>query len=325
MPSQLLQRVNDAVKLHGNVGKHGTRMHSSIATLFLFLRRGYLLTIPLPNIESDPCDALGCSPIFFGYWTLGSLNASPATSFWAPSPACSVSGPWSHSSARRHGRLPEDLWRDLLEPAGPADAHDGHGHGSAKARAGVLFLALRFTLTSGFENIYGNAVAGGIDLSDMFPKYINIRCGALVTFMAVWIGQPWQCVNQATMFLTVISSLSVFLLPIMGIMCEFFVLRRQRIKLTDLYELRGSFYFWYGFNWCAGSAWVAGWALTVGGLWATAGFTPTRCARCSSSITCPSSSVRTLPVYLRTRQVTSVWQRARVFHIGYRRLSYSTH
>ncbi|KAJ6610373.1 permease for cytosine/purines, uracil, thiamine, allantoin-domain-containing protein [Mycena sp. CBHHK59/15] len=99
----------------------------------------------------------------------------------------------------------------------------------------------------------------------MFPKYINIRRGALVTFMAVWIVQPWQFINQATMFLTVISSLSVFLLPIMGIMCEFFVLRRQRIKLTDLYELRGSFYFWYGFNWCAGSAWVAGWALTVGG------------------------------------------------------------
>ncbi|THH13802.1 hypothetical protein EW146_g6456, partial [Bondarzewia mesenterica] len=44
------------------------------------------------------------------------------------------------------------------------------GEGSSKARAGVFFLALGFTLTSGFENICGNAVAGGVDLAGMFPR-----------------------------------------------------------------------------------------------------------------------------------------------------------
>ncbi|KAJ7462167.1 permease for cytosine/purines, uracil, thiamine, allantoin-domain-containing protein [Mycena latifolia] len=146
------------------------------------------------------------------------------------------------------------------------------GEGSSKARAGVFFLALGFALTSGFENICGNAVAGGIDLSGMFPRYINIRRGAVITFMAAWICQPWQLVNQATTFLTVISSFSVFLAPMMGIMsCDFFILRKQRIKLTDLYELHGSYYFWHGINWRAIPAWLAGWAPTIGGLWATAG------------------------------------------------------
>ncbi|THH15147.1 hypothetical protein EW146_g5285 [Bondarzewia mesenterica] len=145
------------------------------------------------------------------------------------------------------------------------------GEGSSKARAGVFFLALGFTLTSGFENICGNAVAGGVDLAGMFPRYINIRRGAIITFFAAWIVQPWQLINRATTFLAVLSSFSVFLAPIMGLMCaDFFILRRRRIKHTDLYDLHGSYFFWHGFNLRAIPAWLAGWAPTVGGLAATA-------------------------------------------------------
>ncbi|KAJ7129214.1 hypothetical protein C8R44DRAFT_978644 [Mycena epipterygia] len=102
------------------------------------------------------------------------------------------------------------------------------GEGSGKARAGVFFLALGLALTSGFEKNCGNAVAGGIDLSGMFSRYINIRRGAFIIFMAARICQPWQLVNQATTFLTVISSFSVFLAPMMGIMsCDLFILARS--------------------------------------------------------------------------------------------------
>jgi len=96
------------------------------------------------------------------------------------------------------------------------------GHGSSKARAGVFFLSLGFALTAMFENICvstkvqqikftilkfskGNAVAGGIDLAGLFPRYIDIRRvnpppavtpgqianklfqGALITFVACWV------------------------------------------------------------------------------------------------------------------------------------------
>ncbi|EIM83707.1 uncharacterized protein STEHIDRAFT_140792 [Stereum hirsutum FP-91666 SS1] len=178
------------------------------------------------------------------------------------------------------------------------------GGGSGKARAGVFFLALGFALTSGFENICGNAVAGGIDLAGLFPRYISIRRGALITFFAAWIVQPWQLVNKATTFLTVISSFSVFLAPIMGIMCaDFFVLRKQKVRLSDLYRAPGEgrmdgtgmpvevvrgkaggegggggegqgqehdYWFWHGVNWRVFPAWLAGWAPTIGGLVATA-------------------------------------------------------
>ncbi|CAG8983930.1 hypothetical protein HYALB_00006897 [Hymenoscyphus albidus] len=142
------------------------------------------------------------------------------------------------------------------------------GQGSSAARAGVFFLAFGFMLTSMFENICGNAVAGGIDLSGLFPRYIDIRRGSIITFFAAWIVQPWQLINRASTFITVLSSFSVFLAPIMGVMCaDYFFIRHQRIKLSHLYHPQGSDY-WYtaGVNWRVIPSWITGWAPTIGGL-----------------------------------------------------------
>jgi NCS1 family nucleobase:cation symporter-1 len=143
-----------------------------------------------------------------------------------------------------------------------------NGNGSARSRAGVFFLAAGFAFTAMFENICGNAIAGGIDLAGLFPRYIDIRRGAIITFVAAWIVQPWQLINRATTFIAVLSSFSVFLAPIIGIMsCDYYLLRRRRIRLSHLYRTRdSSYYFSGGFNWRAIPAWICGWAPTMGGL-----------------------------------------------------------
>lgn len=143
-----------------------------------------------------------------------------------------------------------------------------NGNGSSAARAGVFFLAAGFAVTSMFENICGNAVAGGIDLAGLWPHYINIRRGAIITFLAAWVMQPWQLVNRATTFIQVLSSFSVFLSPIMGLMAtDYYLVRRRRIRLGDLYNPENSIY-WYtwGVNWRAIPAWICGWIPTIGGL-----------------------------------------------------------
>ncbi|KAJ0109435.1 hypothetical protein J7T55_000360 [Diaporthe amygdali] len=147
------------------------------------------------------------------------------------------------------------------------------GHGSFRARAGVFFLTFGFALTACFENICGNAVAGGIDLAGLFPHYIDIRRGALITFVAAWICQPWQLINRAATFVSVLSSFSVFLSPIIGIMAvDFLVLRRGKIRLSHLYRTNDTAYWYFhGINWRAIVAWPCGWAPTIGGLVLTAG------------------------------------------------------
>ncbi|RDW59965.1 NCS1 nucleoside transporter family protein-4 [Coleophoma cylindrospora] len=143
-----------------------------------------------------------------------------------------------------------------------------NGEGSSAARAGVFFLALGFGLTSMFENICGNAVAGGIDLAGLFPRYIDIRRGAIITFIASWIVQPWQLINRAATFIVVLNSFSVFLAPLMGVMCaDYYLVRKKQIKLTALFHPEGSPYWYYhGINWRVIPAWIAGWAPTIGGL-----------------------------------------------------------
>ncbi|KAF2682590.1 hypothetical protein K458DRAFT_478578 [Lentithecium fluviatile CBS 122367] len=152
-----------------------------------------------------------------------------------------------------------------------------NGNGSSKARAGVFFLAAGFAFTAMFENICGNAVAGGIDLAGLFPRYIDIRRGAIITFVAAWIVQPWQLINRATTFISVLSSFSVFLAPIIGIMtCDYYLLRKRRVRLTHLYKTKNSsYYFWNGVNWRAIPAWICGWAPTIGGLVVTVRLDPT--------------------------------------------------
>jgi cytosine/uracil/thiamine/allantoin permease len=108
---------------------------------------------------------------------------------------------------------------------------------------------------------------GGIDLAGIFPLYINIRRGAIITVVCAWICQPWQLVNRAPTFLSVISSFSVFLAPIMGVMiADFFFVRKMRLKLSELYKSHGDFWYFRGVNWRAFPAWVVGSAPTIGGL-----------------------------------------------------------
>lgn len=142
------------------------------------------------------------------------------------------------------------------------------GNGSSGARAGVFFLALAFLFAILFQNVCGNAVAGGIDLAGIFPRYIDIRRGAIITFVAAWVIQPWQLINRAATFVSVLSSFSVFLAPLMGVMvCDYFFIRHQKVRLNHLYRPEGSdYWFTNGVNYRVIPCWIAGWAPTIGGL-----------------------------------------------------------
>lgn len=119
------------------------------------------------------------------------------------------------------------------------------GDGFSKARAGVFFLAAGFALTEMFENVCGNAVVGGNDLAGLFPRCLDVRRGSVRTFVAIWICQPWQLVNKAATFVSLLSSFSVSLSPIMGIVVvDFYILRKCRIQLSHLYRVKDTSY-WY--------------------------------------------------------------------------------
>lgn len=102
----------------------------------------------------------------------------------------------------------------------------------------------------------------------LFPTYINIRRGAYIGLILSIAMCPWQLLSSAATFISVLSAYSVFLGPMTGIqVCDYFLIRHRKIKLTDLYHPRkdGIYYFTAGVNWRSYVAWVVGWSYLIPG------------------------------------------------------------
>lgn len=125
---------------------------------------------------------------------------------------------------------------------------------TAGTRAACFFAGLCLVISQIGVNVPGNALAGGFDLAATFPRYLNIRRGAYVTAIFSIIVNPWRLVNTATTFLTVLSSYSVFLAPMTGLMISsYMIVNKQKISVDDLYRGDSESIYWFssGCNWRA--------------------------------------------------------------------------
>lgn len=137
------------------------------------------------------------------------------------------------------------------------------------ARAGVAFASLAFVISQYGMVVASNAVVAGIDLAAILPRWFTLRRGGYVTILFAFVMQPWQLLNGATSFLTVVGSFNVFLGPFMGIMfADYYVLRKRTIKLRDIYDESSNSLYWYsrGLNWRAAIAWPFGFWFLLPGL-----------------------------------------------------------
>ncbi|EYE96758.1 nucleobase cation symporter-1 family protein [Aspergillus ruber CBS 135680] len=169
--------------------------------------------------------------------------------------ACSVIG--ILVTAATQERYGEALWNlpDLLGAV--------IRQGGSRSRTAAFFGGAALAISQIGVNVPGNALSGGFDLAATFPKYINLRRGAYITALLSVVCNPWKLVNTATTFLSVLSSYSVFLGPMIGIMiASYLVVHRRRIKVEDLFPMqspRDSIYWYsYGVNWRAAIAWICG-------------------------------------------------------------------
>lgn len=107
-----------------------------------------------------------------------------------------------------------------------------------------------------------------MDMAGLFPSYINIRRGAYIGLVLSIAMCPWELLSSASTFISVLSAYSVFLGPMVGIMCcEYWILRKRTIKLSDLYHPRsdGIYHYWHGINWRTLISWCVGWAYLIPG------------------------------------------------------------
>ncbi|KIV92187.1 hypothetical protein PV10_06646 [Exophiala mesophila] len=134
---------------------------------------------------------------------------------------------------------------------------------NARSRAGAFFAGIGLVVCQLAINTIDNAFSAGMDMAGLIPKYFNIRRGAYFALVLSIAMCPWELLASAGTFISVMGAYSVFLGPMCGIqICDYFFIRRRRMKLSDLYTPAptGIYYYVRGVNPRAFVAWVCGWA-----------------------------------------------------------------
>ena len=129
----------------------------------------------------------------------------------------------------------------------------------------AMFTIILATLS---VNVAANLVSPANDLSNMFPRWISFRRGALITGIGGLLIQPWRLIADPTSFIfTWLLGYSGALGSIAGVMIvDYWVIRQKQLNLPDLYLEDGTYWYHNGWNWRAVVATIAGCALAWIGL-----------------------------------------------------------
>ncbi|KAL0568332.1 hypothetical protein V5O48_013654 [Marasmius crinis-equi] len=95
-------------------------------------------------------------------------------------------------------------------------------------------------------------------------KYLNIQRGAYLLAALGFITNPWEYLNSASIFLTVLSGFGIFRL----MLADYHLIRRYKLKMKDLYvgDSGSIYWYWHGIHWRAVLGWILGMFPTLPGL-----------------------------------------------------------
>jgi NCS1 family nucleobase:cation symporter-1 len=115
----------------------------------------------------------------------------------------------------------------------------------------IALLALVALLLATLNtNVAANVVSPSNDFSNLRPGLISFRTGGLITGFLGILMMPWKLMATYSSYIFGwLVGYSALLGPIAGIMiCDYFVVRRGRLSLPDLYRRNGLYEYFHGFN-----------------------------------------------------------------------------
>jgi NCS1 family nucleobase:cation symporter-1 len=125
-------------------------------------------------------------------------------------------------------------------------------------RCGAFFVGFSWVVGQIGTNLSANVISCSNDLTGLFPKYINLRRGAIIaTVIAGWIMVPWKIVYSASSLLTFMAGLSIFLAPIAALLSsDYWIVKRRNFDVPGLYRRHGRYRYQAGINWRAAVAFL---------------------------------------------------------------------
>ena len=122
----------------------------------------------------------------------------------------------------------------------------------------VAMVALAVATLS--TNVAANVVAPANGFANLWPEKMTFARGGILTGIIGIVMMPWKLLSDyGTYIYGWLVGYSGFLGPIAGIfIVDYFLIRKQKISLYDLYRRGGRYEYTGGFNWRAVTALVAG-------------------------------------------------------------------
>ncbi len=114
----------------------------------------------------------------------------------------------------------------------------------------VVISMIALVLATLSTNLAANVVSPANGFSNLAPRLISFRVGGLATCAIGVLMMPWRLLDEVGDYIfTWLIGYSALLGPIIGILlCDYFIIRRTRIDVDELYERHGRF---AGVNWRA--------------------------------------------------------------------------
>jgi len=121
----------------------------------------------------------------------------------------------------------------------------------------VLILAMFIIVIAQIStNMAANVVSPSFDFSNLAPKYISFRTGGIITAILGIVTFPWLLVNNAGAYIfTWLVGYGSLLGAIGAVMIvDYWIVRRRRLDLAELYKPDGRYSYSNGWNWKAVAA-----------------------------------------------------------------------
>ncbi|MFL5530950.1 MAG: NCS1 family nucleobase:cation symporter-1 [Gemmatimonadales bacterium] len=122
----------------------------------------------------------------------------------------------------------------------------------------IVFAALVILLAQLTTNMAANVVSPSNDFSNLSPKRISYVTGGIITAVIGVLMMPWRLYADAAAFIfTWLLGYSSLMGALGGILiADYWIVRRQRLVLDDLFRERGAYSYSKGVNWRAVAAFV---------------------------------------------------------------------
>jgi NCS1 family nucleobase:cation symporter-1 len=121
----------------------------------------------------------------------------------------------------------------------------GHMEGIAVA----IGLAI-ITIDTLCVNLAANVVGPAYDFAAIFPRHVNFARGGYITAVLGVVMMPWKLIESSGGYIfTWLGGYGALLGPVLGIMiADYWLIRRTRINVKELYELDGPYSYRNGWN-----------------------------------------------------------------------------